>query len=247
MAVRATTPGALRTRGSAVGGEASLGASSEATPAALAARGGGGHAPMLQPPMARGGGELGSAQLAGVTGSSASEPRGSQLLPLRVCGALIGPPTWQEGGEALAWETALYHPRAVAVAAAVDRGEDWTGDEYGLGATLAAELQAAAAALHVPLHPPHAGAGRGAAGGPPPACCADGGAACGGGDGGGAEGAAAAPLPYSPPRAALDRAVRDASMPPREDSLRSRLSSCSSILYSAGITHIVASCCTDSS
>ena len=101
----------------------------------------GGAPPTYQPGPTPMGTQLQAPQLVGISGASA-EPRGSQLLPLRVCGALIGPPTWHEGWERFAWEAAPYHPHAAAVAAAADRGEQWAdamaaddAEDYTLGYT----------------------------------------------------------------------------------------------------------------
>ena len=75
-----------------------------------------------QPPMAA---VTHSAQLVGRTSASCAEPRGSQMLPLRVCGALTTAPRWQEGWEWFGWEVCPFDERAAEVAAAVDVGAEW--------------------------------------------------------------------------------------------------------------------------
>jgi hypothetical protein len=77
-----------------------------------------------QPPMAA---VTHSAQLVGRTSASCAEPRGSQMLPLRVCGALTTAPAWQEGWEWFGWDVSPFDERAAEVAAAVDVGAllDW--------------------------------------------------------------------------------------------------------------------------
>ncbi len=96
--------------------------------------------PTQPPPMAA---ITHSAQLVGVTHASCAEPRGSQLLPLRVCGALTAAPAWQEGWEWFGWDVRPFDARAAEVAAAVDVGAEWPEEADELPHPISAPVEGA--------------------------------------------------------------------------------------------------------
>ena len=83
------------------------------------------HLPPKTPPMAS---LTHTQQLAGASGAltgASAEPRGSQLLPLRVCGTLVGPPSGRAGWQLFEWEGLPIDARVAALASKVDSGEEW--------------------------------------------------------------------------------------------------------------------------